>query len=394
MRVRIFEARLIAALLAGLWTLTAGLVLLAYQPGGPVDRLVGAAGMLPVAISIAALRWPPVARGSRAFAAITWLGLATTLLLVPSIVDVLNQLLSGGRQTLLPSLEAAYPWVLALGGTSLFAGLGIARRLLGEHSPRTLRLGRGALIAAVLTAVTGSVFAGVAIANEVALRDQPSVASRFGPTRPNVQPPVCIGAIRVARTATVTLSLWANVDGRSLGSVELAGTRAGEDVRWTADVATDRSLGQFGVARVGPEALTKAPGTAWRNVPPLSVLDRTVDRQLVSVALSPGNRAVAEEHGLEFVEGAPARHCRIAVNGTTFLAAIPEVTWFAPQPDLHRWRGQLDYWLFSDGEVGQVSGAINGEASGLGVAGLQATVGLTMTATDRDLVVTVSLPAR
>ena len=42
----------------------------------------------------------------------------------------LRQLVDRGLQTLLPSLEVAYPWALAILGTSLFAGLGIARRVI------------------------------------------------------------------------------------------------------------------------------------------------------------------------------------------------------------------------------------------------------------------------
>ena len=394
MRVRIFEVRLIAAALTGLWTLTAVLVLLAYRPGGPVDQLVGATATLPIAISLAALRWPPVARGGRWFVTIVWVGLASGLLLVPSILDVGRQLVAGGPQTLLPSPEAAYPWALALAGTSLLAGLGIARRVLGEHAPRTLRLGRGALIGLVLTAISSSLFAGAAVANEVALRDRPSVASRFGPTHPTTQPPACDGDVHQGSTAAVSLSLEAYVDGRSLGSVELAGSRAGSDVRWAADVATERSLGQFGFARIGSEAWSKTPRSPWQEVASGPVDGRTVDRQMVSVALAPGNRMAAEEHGLEYVEGAPARHCRIAVDGSTLLAALPELTWFAPQPDLHRWRGQLDYWVFADGEVGQIDGAVSGEASGLDVSGLQATLTFTLTATERDQVVTIARPVR
>ena len=55
MRVRIFEVRLIAAALTGLWTLTAVLALLAYRPGGPVDQLFGATATFPIVISLAAL---------------------------------------------------------------------------------------------------------------------------------------------------------------------------------------------------------------------------------------------------------------------------------------------------------------------------------------------------
>src|SRR5207244_4325268 len=43
MRVRSFELRLIGAALTVLWTLAAGLVLLGYRPGGPIDLAVGVA---------------------------------------------------------------------------------------------------------------------------------------------------------------------------------------------------------------------------------------------------------------------------------------------------------------------------------------------------------------
>ncbi len=59
------------------------------------------------------------------------LGIGTLLLLLPSIGGILNQIQALGSQTLMPSLEAAYPWLLALAGTSLFSGFGVARRLQG-----------------------------------------------------------------------------------------------------------------------------------------------------------------------------------------------------------------------------------------------------------------------
>ena len=105
MRVRTFELRLVAVALTALWFLGALYVVLGYRPGGPIDGLVGAAATLPMAIALAAVFWPPVARGDRAFAGIVWLGLLAGLLLVPSIGGVLNQLLGRGPQTLLPSLE-------------------------------------------------------------------------------------------------------------------------------------------------------------------------------------------------------------------------------------------------------------------------------------------------
>ncbi|HEY6058934.1 MAG TPA: hypothetical protein VIV06_12950, partial [Candidatus Limnocylindrales bacterium] len=182
MRVRQFELRLIAVTLSGLWAIAAALVLVGYRPGGPNDLLVGLVACLPVPIALGGLVWPPVARGERAYAAIVWLGLAAILILVPAVEGIVTQLLGRGPQTLVPSLEAAYPWVLALGATSTFSGLGIARRLLGVSSLRRARLLRGVFLGVVLTAAVSGLFAGVAVANDLALRDRPAIASRFGPT--------------------------------------------------------------------------------------------------------------------------------------------------------------------------------------------------------------------
>ena len=43
------------------------------------------------------------------------------------------------------------------------------------------------------------------------------------------------------------------------------------------------------------------------------------------MALTPANRAVAEDRGLAFIEGARARHCRITVDGATIRRALPEI---------------------------------------------------------------------
>ena len=50
MRVRTFELRLLAAVLTTLWTIAAGLVLLGYRPGGPIDLLVGLVAASPIPI--------------------------------------------------------------------------------------------------------------------------------------------------------------------------------------------------------------------------------------------------------------------------------------------------------------------------------------------------------
>jgi hypothetical protein len=393
MRVRLFELRLLAVTLTGLWTIAAGLVLLGYRPGGPIDLLVGLSATVPIMISLAAVIWPPAARSSRAFAGVASVALGAALLLVPSIGSILTQLIGRGPQTLLPSLEAAYPWALALAGTSIFAGLGIAREVLGQTSMRRRRLELGLAVALVMSVLGGSLFAGAAIANELALRNVPATASRFGPTVGNGEPPQCGAPIARARSAQLDIELTGDVDGRPIGSVEVRGSRSGEDLRGVDEVATDQAQGQFGFARVGQQGWSKQPRGAWLAGPVGVPADPQLDQLVLATALIPANRTAAEERGLEFVEGARARHCRIAIDGPRFAAAFPEVMWFGSPLDLHRWRGQLDYWLFLDGELGQVVASVNGEAAGLGRPGLLATIHVTLSATDRGVPTTVEAPA-
>src|SRR3954453_4942948 len=107
MRVRAFELRLIAIALVACWSVAAGLVLLAYRPGGPLDLIVGLTAMTPIAIALAGAVWPPVARGDVAFPAIVALGVLALLCLVPSIAGVVTQLLAYGSRT--PPPPAAPP---------------------------------------------------------------------------------------------------------------------------------------------------------------------------------------------------------------------------------------------------------------------------------------------
>jgi hypothetical protein len=386
------ELRLIAVALTACWTLTAALLLAVYRPGGPVDIAVGLMAVGPIAIGLTGLVWPPATHGQRAFAGMVWIGLGSLLVLVPSIVDVYDQLVRGGSQTLLPSVEAAYPWALALLGTSLFAGFGIARRALGETSMRRRRLIRGAVVAVVLATGAGSLFTVAAMANELALRDKPTSSSRFGPTDTDREPPVCDAPLTAATSARVELSLSGDLDGRSIGSLDLAGDRSGTDFRWLAYAATPSELGLHGEARIGEDAWVRDSLGGWRRATTSEVAGGTVDSQAIILALSRNHRAAAELHGVDVVEGARARHCRIAVDGPTFRQAFPEVHWLVGSTEMTHWRGQLDYWIFLDGELGQIIGSINGDAGSIREGALQATIRVELKATDRGAAVHLNPP--
>jgi hypothetical protein len=384
-RVREFELRLIAIALVIAWATAAGLVLFAYRPGGPIDLLVGLTFMLPIGIAAASIRWPPLARGSGAFPLMICLGLGSLLLLLPSIGGLFNQLQALGSQTLLPSWEAAYPWLLALAGTSLFTGFGLARHWLGGMALRPRRLAAGIAIGSALTIVTGVAFASVAVGNELALRDRPGAVagSRFGPTDVEGEPPPCDGHVAAGPTAVVSVGLSGTIDLRRIGSVDQGGPRNGVDFRWSAYVATGQEFGWYGAASTDGEAWARTPAGDWRTTSPAAVEDGTMDLLAVEVALTPGYRATAEDRGIEVIEGASARRCRIAIDGPTFRSAFPQIRWLVGGADIGDWRGQLDFWVFLDGQVGQIAGSINGTGGVIRPEALQATLEVILTATER-----------
>jgi hypothetical protein len=394
MRVRAIELRILGVVLVVLWAVTFVLVLVGYRPGGPVDIGVGLAAAGPILVAVAAVAWPPVTRGDRAFAVTAWLGLGAVLLLIPSLGGLINQLASRGPQTLLPSVEAAYPWLLALVGTALFAGLGIARRRLGATAHRSRRLALGIVIAVVMVLAAGSAFSAVAIVNEVALGDRPATSSRFGPTDPSLEPPPCNGDLSAGLTARVELLLDASVDDRRVAQVVIDGVRSSDDVSWSGFAATRQLVGQVGAARIGTSAWQRLPGTGWMPATLQDVAADDLDRPLVREALTPANRSVAEDRGLAYIEGARARHCRITVDGATLRRALPEVELAIGAADISRWHVDLDYWVFADGQLGQADGRATGPAGDLADDALTAAVRFRMTAIDRGLPVSVPVPGQ
>ena len=397
MRVRRLGLRLIGLALVAAWGLAAALVLLAYRPGGPLDVVVGVTMLVPLGIAVAGVIWPPVTRRETSHATVVALGLATLLVLLPSTGLVFNQLQAYGSQTLMPSLEAAYPWLLALVGTSLFTGFGQARRLMGGAARRRQRIRFGIAIAFALTLIAGTAFGGAAIANELSLRDLkgPNVASRFGPTEldQDTEPPTCDQRVSAGQTSWLNARFIGSIDGRQSGTVDIVGQRSALDFRWLAYVATNHELGTYGEARRGTDAWRRTPNGGWTRTFPSAVQDSSLDLQTIGVALTDGARATAEDHGIEVIERAPARRCRVTIDGTIFRKSLPEVDWLVGDADLTAGRGQLDYWVVLDGQVGQIAGYVNGEAGSLADEAIQGRVEVLLTATDRGRDFTIYPPA-
>jgi hypothetical protein len=180
--------------------------------------LVGVAASCRLSSAVAVDRLAAAGSSDRGSAGVFWLGLLAGLLLLPSIASVAGQVIQGGTEPLLPSLEVVYPWAVALVATSLFAGLGISRQLIPEIGSRPKRLAASIAFAVVATSVIGGIFAGVSLADNAALRDKPAPHSRFGPTDPRrnrLTPPECDRALATPRTAQLDRSIFsANVDAR------------------------------------------------------------------------------------------------------------------------------------------------------------------------------------
>ncbi len=217
-----------------------------------------------MAIALAAVFWPPVARGDRAFSRD---GLARAGRRSPArAVDRRRpQPAPGARPTDAPAV--------ARGGLSVVAGARrdepvrgardrpAAARRDGPAAP-SARPGRGHR-GRPDGRQRGGLRRWRRSPTTSPCATSPRSSSRFGPTGGEVEPPHCEAALAAGTTADLDLHLSADVDGRPIGAVGLTGERAGVDVRWTADVASSVTLGRFGVARIGTRAWTRDPQAGW-----------------------------------------------------------------------------------------------------------------------------------
>jgi hypothetical protein len=102
-----------------------------------------------------------------------------------------------------------------------------------------------------------------------------------------------------------------------------------------------------------------------------------------------GLARVAEDRGIELIEEARSRHCRITIDGSFAVSVSVPVRLVVdgslqPKTPLVAWRGSLDWWIFADGQLGQAVITIGGYPGDAWLSGgLQASIVARVTATDR-----------
>ncbi len=405
MRVRILRLQSLAATLAVLWAATTVLILAEYRPGGPFDLLVASGPLLATVMAAAAGVWPPVARGRRAGVAIGWIGVAAMLLLIPSLVDLIRELRDPGPGTaLVPSAEGAYAWFLAMGATCVFAAFGISRRILGPTAVRGPRLALAVVVAVALTAVGAGVSGMATLADELALRDRAAAASDLGPTDPSLIPPKCAEALVPSTSATIEVEASARADSMTIGTVKLTGTRSNGDASWSATLtgspkAAPPDVRSLGYVKVGPRAWLRENAGGWAAATTGAGAD-ALDGAIVGSLLPDSARLAAEDLGIELFGAARARHCRLAIGGPAALQAFRPLRWLigqaplAEEPALDPWRGELEWWVFGDGELGVARVSIGGSPPGSWPgSAIQGTLTETITARYRGAATSIAPPA-
>ena len=406
------QMRLLAVILTVLWAITAVVIATAYRPGGPIDVLVALACFVPVAIAdLGVIR--PAKRLSRLHrTALVWVWIAAVLFVIPVIYGIATTITRDGPQGLLPSAEAAYAGAIALYAMSYFSVVGLVHHRLHARPLQRHASLITAVVAAGLTVVSGLAFVFVAVANERDLRSEAGSTSRFGPTDPELLPPFCDEGIALGSDALITIEATSSVDTIERGRAVLEGRRGGLDESWGGSWDGSDGSGQQAYLRAGARAWIndlsddpQAPGTSWSASAPnafglLGDRSLTMDGPPHSVADAPRGTIVAEDLGLEHIEGARARHCRTFIDGPTALDTFLPLRWLLTDSStidsgaFHRWRGELDWWVFSDGELGLATVEISGPRgeTGWDSDGVLAELEARLQAVDREESIDISAP--
>ena len=341
-------------------------------PGRPISTSWSASAFPPVAA--AAVAWPAVTRTRRDAIGLAWIWIAAVLLTIPLLYAVASSLVLGDPQRLVPSPEAAYASYLALATTAVFSVIGAvharARRRSSSVPPASGRSrspeadGRIAVV-----------FGGVVVLNERTLVVEVAPTSAYGPTDLTIVPPPCDRpAARAVRRVTMTARLLA--DDRSWRRPRSTAGGLDRDEVWGGTWSGDRrrSRREDGRLRLGDAGWRArgdvttgdrdAPGTTGDRAQPdpFGLADPgalTMDGPPRSVVAGEPGTVVAEDLGFEIIDGARARHCRTFVDGPTAMRSFLPLRWLVSgaatdlPTDLPAWRGELDWWVFADGELGR-----------------------------------------
>lgn len=399
----------LAGVLVVLWVITAVAIATVYRPGGLVDIVVVVATFLPVAVAAMALVWPPLPAGPRDRLALGWIWLTAVIFAIPVLYGVVTDLISDDPVSLIPSVEAAYAAIVAFAATALFSAVGyvhIRRHVRVFDRAATVRT---VALATGLTLGISAAFGGVAVVNDRSQRTTELTSSRFGPTDADLIPPDCDVAPRLGADAVISIVAFSRVDDETRGEARLEGRRGGSDESWGGSWTDPDGSGDMAYRRVAAQAWIntgsddpEAPGTTWQEVPAdglglAGAAGLTMDGPLHAVVSGPRGSIVPEDLGLAFVEGAQARHCRTFVDGPMALATFLPLRWLVGDADpdgLDDWRGELDWWVFSDGELGRASIEVSGSRAEVWAqAGVRGTLEADLLATDRDQPVDVGQPA-
>jgi hypothetical protein len=259
-------------------------------------------------------------------------------------------------------------------------------------------------LAVAVTALIAAAFVLVVLINDEGLRASQPPRSRYGPTDADLVPPFCDEPISLGRYAQVTIRADSNLDDEVRGRAVLSGQRRGIDESWSGSWSGPDGTGRTAYLRIGNQAWLNdatgdqsAPRSAWQETGPdpfgSSGPDRlTMDGPPLAWVDVPRGSIVAEDLGLEVLDGARARHCRTFMDGPTALTRFLPLRWLLrddsghDEADIRRWRGEMDWWVFGDGELGRAVVEVSGPRADTSwdATGVRAVLRAELDAVDRD----------
>jgi len=199
--------------------------------------------------------------------------------------------------------------------------------------------------------------------------------------------------------ATVTIEATGSIDGELVAGASIDGVRHGTSERWDGELEGQFGQGELRYASDGDGGVmwsVDGGAAESRSVGFLQTLAQSglsLDGPILAAVNRPEGKpgTVAEDLGLDLFDGATARHCRRAIDGPTALNVAPVLRWIAGQPldersdALREWRGEIDWWVFGDGQLGRAAVSVSGyPGEAFPATGVSAMLEAELSATHRD----------